>query len=138
METRNSLIQKIHIAKTQLRLDDDTYQDILANTVGKTSCKDCNISELIKVLDQFKAQGFVVKSNKHGKRPTASKNNPTRQQYINKIEAIIASEGLPWSYVHGICQKSFGKARLQFCDDRELQKVMQMLAVYQYRQQKRK
>lgn len=138
METRNSLIQKIHIAKTQLQLDDETYKEVLANTVGKTSCKACNVSELLKILDQLKAQGFVIRSNKYGKRPTASKNNPTRQQYINKIEAIIASEKLPWSYVHGICKKSFNKEKLQFCNDWELQKVMQMLAVYQYRKQNRK
>ena len=53
------LIAKIHIAKKQLGLDDDTYRQALATaTSGKTSCANMNENELQAVLDAFKSKGF--------------------------------------------------------------------------------
>ena len=42
-KSKPKLIQLIHIAKSELGLEDDVYREVLANTTGKTSCKDMTI-----------------------------------------------------------------------------------------------
>lgn len=46
------LIQLIHIGKSKLCLDDDTYHSLLVAMTGKDSTKAMNIGELNKVLCQ--------------------------------------------------------------------------------------
>ncbi len=52
------LIQKIHIAKGQLGLDDDTYRATLVQLVAKDSCKAMTGGELETVLKHFHRAGF--------------------------------------------------------------------------------
>ncbi|EDZ8927966.1 regulatory protein GemA [Salmonella enterica] len=68
---RARLIQFIHIAKSQLGMDTDTYRQMLLSITGVTSTSTMNPSQLNKVLAAMKAKGFVVK--------TASKARTTRQ-----------------------------------------------------------
>lgn len=58
---RAKLIQLIHIAKSQMGMDTDTYRQMLLSVIGKTSTSDMNPSQLNKVLAAMKAKGFVVK-----------------------------------------------------------------------------
>ncbi|EBA1657106.1 regulatory protein GemA [Salmonella enterica] len=58
---RARLIQFIHIAKSQLGMDTDTYRQMLLSITGKTSTSDMNPGQLNKVLAAMKAKGFVVK-----------------------------------------------------------------------------
>ncbi|WP_397220533.1 phage protein GemA/Gp16 family protein [Pasteurella multocida] len=39
-------------------MDDDVYRAFLQSTVGKTSCKEMNIAELLNVLRAMKDKGF--------------------------------------------------------------------------------
>lgn len=55
---RNSAIAKIHIAKKQLGLDDETYRDVLQRVVGVRSTKPMSGMELHKVLQEFARLGF--------------------------------------------------------------------------------
>lgn len=64
---RQKLIQLIHIAKSQLHLDDDTYRASLIHITGKNSTKAMTIPELNKVLDDFKTKGFKVAPQQAGK-----------------------------------------------------------------------
>ncbi|MGX2968781.1 gp16 family protein [Ursidibacter arcticus] len=136
-QTRQQMIQKIHIGKSELGMDKNAYVAFLLNTVDKHSCSVMSDAELMIVLRAMQAKGFVVKSKKHGKRPTASLYNPSRQQLMNKIEAFLAEGKKPWNYVHAICKRSFGIDRLQWCTDEQLHKVVQMLAVMARRHGKR-
>ncbi len=70
---RKSLLTKIHIAKKDLNLDDDTYRAMLMRITGKNSCKTMTIGELYKVLGSFESKGFKVKSKPFKK--VTSKNN---------------------------------------------------------------
>lgn len=58
---RARLIQFIHIAKSQMGMDTDTYRQMLFSITGKTSTSDMNPGQLNKVLAAMKAKGFVVK-----------------------------------------------------------------------------
>lgn len=56
-----ALIQKIHIAKAQLGLDDDTYRAALVSVTGKDSSKAMSDAEREKVLRHFQKAGFKPK-----------------------------------------------------------------------------
>ncbi len=61
-DNRKSALAQIHIAKKQLKLDDDIYRDTLQQISGKRSCSDMHISELYKVLSHFEKCGFKRKA----------------------------------------------------------------------------
>lgn len=82
--TKAKLIQLIHIAKSQLGLDDDTYRAALLGASGKTSCSQMSVPELNKVLEHFKKAGFKTKA----KRRLSPKSDPKQFGEINKIRAI--------------------------------------------------
>lgn len=58
---RRTLIVKIHIAKKDLAMDDETYRDVLQRVTGKDSCKNMTVTELKKVISDMKRLGFTPK-----------------------------------------------------------------------------
>lgn len=59
----NSIV-KIHVAKRDLGLDDDTYRAKLANITGKSSVKDMTETERQQVLEVFRSEGFKPKADR--------------------------------------------------------------------------
>lgn len=57
---RAKIIQLIHIAKTRLGMDTDTYRQMLLSITGVTSTSTMNPGQLNKVLAAMKAKGFKV------------------------------------------------------------------------------
>lgn len=130
-QTRQQMIQKIHIGKAELKMDRECYTRFLLETVDKHSCSVMTDSELMQVLQAMKAKGFKVKSKQHGKKPDVGNApaNQIRKRYMDKIEAFLTEMQKPWNYAHAICKKSFGIDRLQWCTEEQLRKIVQMLAV---------
>ena len=61
MPTREQIV-KIHIAKNELKLDDDSYRDLIAwNFGGKTSCKALSEQEAGKLLFILRQKGWRPK-----------------------------------------------------------------------------
>lgn len=58
-DKKKKLIQLIHIGKSKLCLDDDTYRSLLDTTTGKTSTKEMTLGELNKVMTRLKQLGFA-------------------------------------------------------------------------------
>lgn len=135
-QTRKQMITKIHIGKSELKLDDNAYKMLLMEAVDKPSCTMMTDRELMIVLQKMQEKGFKVKS-KHGKRPTASQTAPNRQLLMSKITALLTESKKPWSYAHAIAKRSFGIERVQWLTDDQLHKLVQMLASYNYRHGKR-
>lgn len=79
-DNRKSALAQIHIAKKQLKLDDDIYRDTLQQISGKRSCGDMHISELYKVLSHFEKCGFKRKA------PTTRR---AKKQYSPKASGQI-------------------------------------------------
>lgn len=67
------LIQLIHIGKSQLCLDDDTYRSLLVSMTSKDSTKAMNSGELNTVLARLKQLGFVVTHKKKDPNPIENK-----------------------------------------------------------------
>lgn len=71
---RARLIRLIHIAKSQLHLDDDVYRDILrAKSKGKASSTELTVLELEAVLEHLKRIGFKVKGAPQKAAPRATR-----------------------------------------------------------------
>lgn len=88
---RKDVIKKIHIAKADLKLDDDRYRALLNGITGKESCKDMTLSELNAVYRQLEKDGFVVKV-KVGKTTRKPVTNP-QQAKIFAMWFQLADEG---------------------------------------------
>lgn len=88
--TKEQLIKMIHIAKSQLKIDDDTYRQFLVKEANKDSTKKMLKHELEKVYDALKQKGFKYKVRKANK-PTVS--IAKRRDDIQKIRAIWITMG---------------------------------------------
>ncbi|MBK8157965.1 MAG: regulatory protein GemA [Rhodospirillaceae bacterium] len=71
---RKGLIGKIHVAKSQLGLDDATYRAVLERVTGKASSKECSFGQLEELRREFERMGWKpvrVGPRRAGKRPLA-------------------------------------------------------------------
>lgn len=55
---RAGLVGKVHVARQQLGLDDDSYRDLLERVTGKRSAAALSISDLEAVVAEFRALGW--------------------------------------------------------------------------------
>ena len=124
---RKNLIAKIHIGKSQLGLDDETYRQLLVNTTGKISCTEMTEAELNAVLFAMTKKGFKVRSKFWGNRAAPQED---KKIYLSKITALLAKHNLPKEYADGIAKRSFKVDFVHWLQPWQLKKVVQMLAVY--------
>lgn len=124
---RKTLIAKIHIAKQQLGMDEESYRALLMRH-GGNSCTQLNMSQLESVLSELKQKGFQPQSpKKQGRsRPKAAR---SRALTLKKIEALLAEASRPWGYADATAQRMFKIQRLEWLDDLQLYKVMQALII---------
>jgi phage gp16-like protein len=121
---RNASLAKIHIAKKQLGLDDDTYRAMLLQHGGVSSSKDLTPLGAAKVLRHLENAGFKPKDG-HGKRPKPAAG---RAALVGKIEAQLTDAGRPWAYAHAMAQKMFKVDKVEWLDEAQLGKVVAALA----------
>lgn len=85
---RLRLIKLIHVARRELRMDDDTYRLMLSGMPvlnGVTSTADLSVPNLVQVLEQLKAKGFKV----HPK--ATSRKQPASDPRSRKIRSLWLS-----------------------------------------------
>lgn len=105
MDSKKSDLAKIHIAKKQLVMDDDSYRDMLHDIAGVRSAAQLNQKQRWSVIRELKKRGATfTKSNKHGK----PKNFDKLPDYVTKVEALLADMKLPWSYADSIAKNITG------------------------------
>lgn len=123
MNRRNQQLSKIHIAKKDLGLDDDTYRALLSRVAGKTSAKDLSPLEAAKVLRELERLGFQPKRNKTKPNPAAG-----REKLVGKIEAQLAAAGRPWEYADGLAKRLYKVEKLEWLNPEQLRGVVAALA----------
>lgn len=87
-------IQLIHVARSQIGMNDETYRNLLKDRFGAASSKDLDRYQREALLTHFKTLGFKIVT-KHVK-PTIK---PELQALLDKIEAQLADMKLPWAYL---------------------------------------
>ncbi len=63
-DNRLAELAKIHIAKKQLGMDDDTYRAVLLRVTGQSSAADLNAGERRRLLDCFRSLGFEPRESR--------------------------------------------------------------------------
>lgn len=104
MTIQKGTLSKIHIAKSQLGMEDDIYRGLLARVAGVRSSKDLNDRQAGAVLREFERLGFKPKPSKAKGKPHNFNQLPGR---ITKIEAQLADMKLPWAYADALARQMF-------------------------------
>jgi phage gp16-like protein len=130
---RNPTLAKIHIAKKDLGLDDETYRAMLQQHGGVTSSKDLTPLGAAKVLQHLEKAGFKPKASQ-GKRPKPAAG---RGALVGKIEAQLASAGRPWDYAHSMAKKMYQVEKVDWLNEEQLGGIVAALAIDAKRRSKR-
>lgn len=115
----------IHIAKAQLGMDDETYQQMLFSVARVMTASELDEHGRQRVIEHLKARGFKAKRSFPG-RPHNVDSNPL----LRKIEALLTVGRKPWSYADAMAKRMFEKDRVAFCDDEQLQKLVAALSIH--------
>ena len=126
MSTRNLQLSKIHIAKKDLALDDETYRALLVRVAGVRSAKDLTPRQTGVVLAEFARLGWEpTQVKKQGRKaPIAA---PDREKLVGKIEAFLAEAKRSWAYADGMALRMFKVERVEWLDPGQLQKMVAAL-----------
>ncbi len=124
---RNMMLAKIHIAKKDLGMDDDTYREMLFNVTGKNSCSKMTDAQLRAVLQHLKSVGFKTKKKGHPGRPKNMDSEASRAKQLQKIEAYLADSGLPWAYADALAKKICKVDKIIWVDADQLYKIITAL-----------
>lgn len=127
---RKSQLAKIHMAKAQLGLDDDTYRAMLMSVAGIDSAAKLTAKQRAAVLERFESKGWKRKGKRHRGEPAnvALEKAPL----MSKIGALLADMKLPWAYATGIMKQQGIKAqRLEWCTNKELHSIVVSLMKWQ-------
>lgn len=126
MSTRNLQLSKIHIAKKDLGLDDETYRALLVRVAGVRSAKDLTPRQAGAVLAEFTRLGWApAQAKKHGR--NAPKPAPDREKLVGKIKAFLAEAKRSWAYADGMALRMFKVERVEWLDPGQLQKLVAAL-----------
>lgn len=79
MTPRSAMIAKIHVAKKQLALVEESYRDVLVRVTSKDSTSRMSEAELERVLKEFGRLGF---------RPTTKRTGTSKEPQIRMIHAV--------------------------------------------------
>lgn len=121
---RQAIIARIHIAKKELGLDDETYRAMLQQVTKHNSCADMHISDLYRVMEHLKTLGYKPSTRKFGKRP-----NPPQDKValMSKVEALLADRRLHWNYAHAMAQRMFKVEKVDWLDRDQLWRLVASL-----------
>ncbi len=83
---RKRLLALIHLAATQLGLEDAAYRDLLERVTGERSAARLGVDGLHHVLEEMKRLGFRVAAKKLS--PPTQQKPPEEKTAIDKIRAL--------------------------------------------------
>ncbi len=119
-------LARIHLAKKQLGLDDETYREMLMSLTGKSSAGDMNRHERWTVLQEVARLGTrVSEAQGHPGKPQAPA--PEKAPLLSKIEAQLAEADRPWAYANAMAKRMFGVDLVQWCHPDQLRRIVAAL-----------
>ena len=123
-------IQLIHIAKQQLRFDEETYRAMLWSVARVKSSTELDWAGRKKVLDHLKSCGFRITASS---RPAPAKE---KAALVGKIRALLIALGnKPDAYADGMARNMFKVDRVEWCTPEQLVKIVSALNYSLKRQQ---
>lgn len=120
-DTRARELGMIHVAKKQLRLDDDVYRDMLWSIARVRSAADLDAAGREAVIAHLKGRGFKS-TTKRRARPPAD-----RAALVAKIRALLIAADRADAYADGIAKHMFRVERFEWCDPDQLRRIVAAL-----------
>ena len=120
---RRAALAKIHIAKKQLNLDEDTYRAMLQEVAGVDSAADLDQRGLGKVLDRLADRG--AKFTSRGRTSEKSTPHQPKRRLLWKIYQLLGDR--PVKYAVGILKHMGGPDALEWATPIQLHKVVAAL-----------
>lgn len=127
IDQRKSDLGKIHIAKKQLGMDDETYRDMLFTIARVRSAKDLDAQGRQAVLKHLRACGFKAERKRNYPGRPHNIETTDRGPMLKKIEAYLTEARRPWSYADGMAKKMFHVDRLAHCSPQQLHRIIAAL-----------
>jgi phage gp16-like protein len=127
-QSRRALIAKVHVAKTQLGLNDDDYRAVLLEVGGATSAADLSDAKLVAVVKRFEERGFNIKARKPGAprpadHPVALK---ARALWIS-LHQLGAIDDPSEAALEAFARRQLRVAKLQWADQAQGYKLIEAL-----------
>lgn len=121
-DARGKELGMIHVAKKQLRLDDDAYRAMLWSVARVRSAADLDAAGREAVIAHLRARGFKTTSKRRARPPA------DRAELVAKIRALlIAADHRPDAYADGIARHMFRVERFEWCDPDQLRRIVAAL-----------
>ena len=131
--TRPRLVQLIHIAKSQLGMDDATYCAMLAGLELPDSTTKMHIPELTKVLEHLKRSGFQVRS-KAKERPLAYDDQSRMMRGLwLELHALGYVQNPDESALAAWVKRETNVDALQWLDGKQSQETIEKLKKWRWR-----
>lgn len=124
-DSRKRELAQIHIGKTALGMDDDTYRAMLRTVAGVDSAGALDAAGRRRVLARMHELGW---QNDRRKRVAPPSVTATKEALTRKIAAMLAEAGKPWEYADGIARRMFQVERASWCDAAQMRKIVAALS----------
>ena len=129
---RRRELAMIHIAKSQLGMDDGAYRDMLWTLGRVRSSADLDYAGRQRVLEHLRKCGFTPRPPKpeRPKDPAWSwVNNAAadRQPMLRKIAVMLKDRDREKAYADGIAKHMFGVDLVEFCAPDQLRRIIAAL-----------
>lgn len=129
---RRSMIAKLHMARKDLALTEDSYRDVLERVAGKRSAAELRDAQLHAVLAEFKRLGWDAK-------PAARRAGQPHQRMIYAIWQDIAPliEDGSREALRKFCRHQVGVEVPDFMDSAKANRVIEALKAWRARLKRR-
>lgn len=131
---RGRLYAKLHIARKELNLDDDSYRAVLVRVGGHYSAKEMSPSQIEAVLAEFVRLGWKPKPAPSGRRTPDSAKPYVRKVYAiwNEMAPMLDSGGTREA-LRAFVQRQTGVSAPEFLDAEQATLVVEGLKVWKAR-----
>lgn len=121
-----ALLAKVHIAKKELALPEESYRAILVRMTGRESSKDCTEGQLERLLAEFRRLGWQPKPGKGG--------SGYDKPHVRKIYALWREAGVVGAVdnaskeaLRAFVARQTGKSAPEFCSPGDANRVTEAL-----------
>lgn len=119
-----AMLAKVHIAKKELALSDESYRAILFRITGRESSADCSEGQLERLLGEFKRLGWVPRQ---GTRAPAPRHVRLIYALWKEAGIVGAVESASKEALRTFVTRQTGKSAPEFCCPGEANKVSEGL-----------
>lgn len=123
-------LARIHMGRQALGLDEETYRELLQRVTGKRSSAEMTADERRAVITELTRLGFRSDAARARARAFRGRPRDTGEvPLLRKVEALLADGARPWAYAHGLARKMFGVARVEWCRQDQLHRLVAALQI---------